>query len=149
VKPILAASSLIALLFLVPAATADFSVLNGTVVIHTDGDPGLSALGSPLARVDPEATCDLFYLYSSSCTLVYGNPAGLAEYGVWVHDGPCVDWETCVVVGVETGEVRRHVYVLADEDPIGVTVCVGDCVLVDTDPICIYVSVVGDIVCET
>ena len=137
------------LLFLVPAAAADVSILGGTVVVHTSGDVGVSALGEPLARVADDWDC-----ITTSCVIVYGSPAGLAAYSAGVGYGSC-GWSTCLAVGVGSDAgVGGGVVVAANSNPAGALVWViagpaGEYVIVQTDPPCVADFLVGDIVCST
>src|SRR5688572_18711772 len=154
-KIILVGSAL--LVSLVPTATADVSILGGTVVVHTSGDPGVSSLGDPVARVAVNQPCYSDY----TCTFVYGDPAGLADYQLVVIAGsPCNAFNaraSCFLVDLSlpTGSVGAGV--LLGDDASFLAVCaglvtlatVGDCVVVETDPLCVYDLLVGEIVCET
>jgi hypothetical protein len=149
---ILIASSL-ALLSLIPAAAADISILGGTAVIHTDGDPGVSVLGEPLVQVATSAPCGV-----DVCTAVYGNPAGLGHYiivfGTCSVDDPCLlagmiippglGVSTFVVLGTDPATVHNCNYNLVPLSPIPSGICVD----VFTDPICVT-STLGEIICET
>jgi hypothetical protein len=141
-------SSLVAL-SLVPAAAADFSILNGTAVIHTNGDPGLSALGNPVARIDPSRPC---YSYDS-CIVAYSNPAGAGEYQIWAHHGlgSCGEQDHCVVATLLLPSgVGLTAALLVDEDPAAAAACfLVDCVFATVDPLCVHDWQVGEIVCET
>lgn len=148
---ILLVSSL-ALLSLVPAASADVSILGGTVVVHTTGDPGVSVLGESVARVF-SGPCP--YNPSLQCVIVYGYPGGLGVYEILLANGSCSSYngaEICAGVGVipPAGLAAAFVvYVGESQGWAGVCIIPGDCAIVETDPLCISDNILGEIVCST
>lgn len=147
-KQALLITSSLVLLSLVPAAAADISVLGGTAVIHTDGDLGISALGEPVARLDPESPC---YNGDATCTIVYGNPAGVGDYVITASIGPCEGWEVCILAGVllPSGAGTGAGLLVNEGLTVALVCAVADCLYVNTDPICISDALIGEIVCET
>jgi hypothetical protein len=150
VKQALLIAGSVVLLSLVPAAAADISVLGGTVVVHTTGDLGVSALGDPVARVATSApTCP----GEGQCVVVYGDPAGLSGYQAYAYVGPCPGLDPCVIAYAAPPGVGFMAVVF--EGPAGALVCpivaiLVDCVYVVTDPLCVGTwTYIGPIVCET